>query len=51
MVKNLNDKNLLKNLLKAVKELTELLKTTNVRKNIGDTTNVSYTHLTLPTKA
>ena len=38
MVKNLNDKNLLKNLLKAVKELTELLKTTNVRKNIGDTT-------------
>ena len=38
MVKNLNDKNLLKNLLKAVKELTELLKTTDVRKNIGDTT-------------
>ena len=32
MVKDLNDKNLLKNLLKAVKELTKVLKETNFSK-------------------
>ena len=32
MVKDLNDKNLLKNLLKAVKELTKVLKKTNFSK-------------------
>ena len=34
MVKDLNDKNLLKNLLKAVKELTKVLKETNFSKKI-----------------
>ena len=37
MVKDLNDKNLLKNLLKAVKELTKVLKKTNFsKKNEND---------------
>ena len=40
MVKNLNDKNLLKNLLKAVKELTRVLKKTDLTKNFQDSNNL-----------
>ena len=40
MVKDLNDKNLLKNLLKAVKELTKVLKKTNLTKNLEDYDNL-----------
>ena len=40
MVKDLNDKNLLKNLLKSVKELTEVLKKTNLTKNLENYDNL-----------
>ena len=40
MVKDLDDKNLLKNLLKAVKELTEVLKKTNLTKNLENYDNL-----------
>ena len=40
MVKDLNDKNLLKNLLKAVKELTRVLKKTELTKNFQDSNNL-----------
>ena len=40
MVKDLNDKNLLKNLLKAVKELTRVLKKTDLTKNFQDSNNL-----------
>ena len=40
MVKDLNDKNLLKNLLKAVKKLTEILKKTNLTKNLENYDNL-----------
>ena len=40
MVKDLDDKNLLKNLLKAVKELTKVLKNTNFKKNIQNHDNL-----------
>ena len=40
MVKDLNDKNLLKNLLKAVKKLTEVLKKTNLTKNLENYDNL-----------
>jgi len=40
MSKDLNDKNLLKNLLKAVKELTKVLKKTNIAKNLEDYDNL-----------
>ena len=39
MIKDLDDKNLLKNLLKAVKELTEVLKKTNLTKNLENYDN------------
>ena len=39
MVKNLDEKNLLKNLLKSVKELTEVLKKTNLTKNLENYDN------------
>ena len=40
MVKNLDNKNLLKNLLKAVKKLTEVLKKTNLTKNLENYDNL-----------
>jgi len=40
MVKDLNEKNLLKNLLKSVKELTEVLKKTNLTKNLENYDNL-----------
>ena len=40
MVKDLDDKNLLKNLLKAVKKLTEVLKKTNLTKNLENYDNL-----------
>ena len=40
MTNDLNDKNLLKNLLKAVRELTEILKKNNLTKNIQDYDNL-----------
>ena len=40
MTNDLNDKNLLKNLLKAVRELTEILKKNNFTKNIQDYDNL-----------
>ena len=40
MTKDLNNKNLLKNLLKAVRELTEILKKNNLTKNIQDYDNL-----------
>ena len=40
MSKDLNDKNLLKNLLKAVKKLTEVLKKTNLTKNLENYDNL-----------
>ena len=40
MTDDLNDKNLLKNLLKAVKELTKVLKKTNLTKNLEDYDNL-----------
>ncbi len=40
MSKDLNNKNLLKNLLKAVKELTEVLKKTKLTKNLEDYDNL-----------
>ena len=40
MIKYFNDKNLLKNLLKAVKELTEVLKKTNLTKNLENYDNL-----------
>ena len=40
MVKDLDNKNLLKNLLKAVKELTEVLKKTNLTKNLENYDNL-----------
>ena len=40
MVKDLNNKNLLKNLLKAVKKLTEVLKKTNLTKNLENYDNL-----------
>ena len=40
MVKDLDDKNLLKNLLKSVKELTEVLKKTNLTKNLENYDNL-----------
>ena len=40
MTDDLNDKKLLKNLLKAVKELTRVLKKTDITKNFQDTNNL-----------
>ena len=40
MVKDLDNKNLLKNLLKAVKKLTEVLKKTNLTKNLENYDNL-----------
>ena len=40
MTNDLNDKNLLKNLLKSVKELTEVLKKTNLTKNLENYDNL-----------
>ena len=40
MVKDLDEKNLLKNLLKSVKELTEVLKKTNLTKNLENYDNL-----------
>ena len=40
MVKDLNEKNLLKNLLKSVKKLTEVLKKTNLTKNLENYDNL-----------
>ena len=40
MADDLNDKKLLKNLLKAVKELTSVLKKTDLTKNFQDTNNL-----------
>ena len=40
MTDDLNDKKLLKNLLKAVKELTRVLKKTHISKNIQDSNNL-----------
>mgnify|MGYP000651556664 FL=1 len=40
MIKDLNEKNLLKNLLKSVKELTEVLKKTNLTKNLENYDNL-----------
>ena len=40
MVKDLDNKNLLKNLLKAVKKLTEILKKTNLTKNLENYDNL-----------
>ena len=40
MIDDLNDKKLLKNLLKAVKELTRVLKKTDITKNFQDTNNL-----------
>ena len=40
MIKYFNDKNLLKNLLKAVKKLTEVLKKTNLTKNLENYDNL-----------
>ena len=40
MVKDLNEKNLLKNLLKSVKELIEVLKKTNLTKNLENYDNL-----------
>ena len=40
MTDDLNDKKLLKNLLKAVKELTRVLKKTDLTKNIQDSNNL-----------
>ena len=40
MVKDLENKNLLKNLLKAVKKLTEVLKKTNLTKNLENYDNL-----------
>ena len=40
MTGDFNDKNLLKNLLKAVKELTRVLKKTDLTKNFQDTNNL-----------
>ena len=40
MVKDLNDKNLLKNLLKAVKELTKVLKNSDFKKNTQNYNNL-----------
>ena len=40
MTDDLNDKNLLKNLLKAVKELTRVLKKTDLTKNFQDSNNL-----------
>ena len=40
MTDDLNDKNLLKNLLKAVKELTRVLKKTDFTKNFQDSNNL-----------
>ena len=40
MTNDLNNKNLLKNLLKAVRELTEILKKNNLTKNIQDYDNL-----------
>jgi len=40
MSKDLNNKNLLKNLLKAVKELTKVLKKTGLTKNFQDSNNL-----------
>ena len=40
MTGDFNDKNLLKNLLKAVKELTRVLKKTDLTKNLQDSNNL-----------
>ena len=40
MIKDLDNKNLLKNLLKAVKKLTEVLKKTNLTKNLENYDNL-----------
>ena len=40
MTDDLNDKKLLKNLLKAVKELTRVLKKTDLTKNFQDSNNL-----------
>ena len=40
MVKDLDNKNLLKNLLKAIKKLTEVLKKTNLTKNLENYDNL-----------